>query len=206
MPVLFDLLRGNNVYICRNIVQVKQLSLILNIVLLLAVGFLYYKVYNTPEAVTISGPASSSKIVFVNSDSLMDNYTLFQDMQDRMEKKKDSLDQMLTSRGRALEQEIQQYQSGAGSMSAGERQLREETLMRKQQNLMDERDRLLDLLKEEEATLTDSIHADLMKSVKAFNKQYNFDFILGYSRGSGILFANDSLDITSKVVEGLNKK
>lgn len=184
----------------------KQLSLILNIVLLIAVAFLYVKVYSGEETVAISGPAAASKIVFVNSDSLMDNYTLFKNMQDNMEKKKDSLDQMLTSRGRALEQEIQQYQNGAGSMSDGERQLREEALMKKQQNLMQERDRLLDLLKEEEATLTDSIHADLMKSVKLFNKKYNYDFILGYSRGSGILFANDSLDITSKIVEGLNKK
>lgn len=186
--------------------KVKQLSLILNIVLLVAVGFLYYKVYSKEEPVSISGPAAASKIVFVNSDSLMDNYTLFKQMQDGMEKKKDSLDQMLTARGKALENEIQQYQQGAGSMSAGERQLREESLMKKQQNLMDERDRLLDMLKEEEASLTDSIHADLMKSVKAFNEKYKFDFILGYSRGSGILYANDSLDITKKIIEGLNKK
>lgn len=184
----------------------KQLSLILNVVLLVAVGILYYKVFTKEEVVAITGPAAASKIVFVNSDSLMDNYTLFKQMQEKMEKKKDSLDQMLTGRGKALENEIQQYQQGAEGMSAGERQLREETLMRKQQNLMDERDRLLDMLKEEEAALTDSIHNDLMKSVKAFNEKYKFDFILGYSRGSGILYANDSLDITSKIVQGLNKK
>ena len=78
--------------------------------------------------------------------------------------------------------------------------------MRKQQGLMQERDNLLDKLKEEEAALTDSIHNDLMTYLKEFNKSNKFDFILGYSRGGGILFANDSLDITKKVIEGINKK
>lgn len=185
----------------------KQVSLILNFVLLVAVGFLYYKVYSgsEQEPVIISGQAASSKIVFVNSDSLMDNYALFKGAQDNMEKKRDSLDQLLTNRGKALEREIKEYQDNAAGMSAGERQLREESLMRKQQGLMDERDRLLDLLKEEEASLTDSVHNDLMKSVKEFNKKHGYDFILGYTRGSGILYANDSLDITQLVLKGLNK-
>lgn len=185
----------------------KQASFILNFVLLIAVGFLYYKVYSGADQtpVILSNQAASSRIVFVNSDSLMDNYALFKEAQDKMEKKRDSLDQLLTGRGKALEREIKEYQDNASGMSSGERQLREESLMRKQQGLMDERDRLLDLLKEEEASLTDSIHNDLMKSVKEFNKKFGYDFILGYTRGSGILYANDSLDITQMVLQRLNK-
>ena len=186
--------------------KLKQVSLILNVILLVAVAFLYFKVYSKEEPVVVTGPAASSKVVFVNSDSLMDNYSFFNELQDRMEKKKDSLDRMLTARGSALEKEVQDYQQKAAGMSDGERQLREEALLRKQQGLMQERDNLLDKLKEEEAALTDSIHNDLMTYLKEFNKSNKFDFILGYSRGGGILFANDSLDITKKVIEGINKK
>lgn len=194
-------------YLCAKYKVVKQLSLVLNFILLAAVGFLYYKVYSDAGSgpVRLSEQATQSKIVFVNSDSLMDNYTLFKDVQEKMERKRDSLDQMLTGRGKVLEREIREYQENSGGMSSGERQLREESLMRKQQGLMDERDRLLDLLKEEEAALTDSLHNDLMKAVKAFNTKYGYDFILGYTRGSGILYANDSLDITRLVLKGLNK-
>lgn len=194
-------------YLCAKYKVVKQVSLVLNFILLAAVGFLYYKVYSDADAgpMRVSDQAVQSKIVFVNSDSLMDNYVLFKDVQERMERKRDSLDEMLIGRGKVLEREIREYQDKAGGMSAGERQLREESLMRKQQGLMDERDRLLDLLKEEEAALTDSLHNDLMKAVKAFNTKYGYDFILGYTRGSGILYANDSLDITRLVLKGLNK-
>ena len=34
----------------------------------------------------------------------------------------------------------------------------------------------------------------------------NYEFILGYQKGGGILLANDSLDITQQILEGLNKK
>lgn len=186
----------------------KQASLILNGILVIAVAFLYYKQFSSPEApkTPLSVQASQSKIVFVNSDSLMDSYSLFKEMSERMEKKRDSLDQLLTARGSALENEIKTYQETAGGMSDGERQLREESLMRKQQSLMADRDNLLDKLKTEEADLTDSIHADLMRYLKIYNKNQQYDFILGYSRGGGILLANDSLDVTKQVIEGLNKR
>jgi outer membrane protein len=185
----------------------KQASLILNGILVIAVAFLYYKQFSTPETkeTPLSVKASQSKIVFVNSDSLMDSYSLFKEMSDGMEKKRDSLDRLLTARGNNLEDEIKKYQETAAGMSDGERQLREESLMRKQQALMADRDNLLDKLKTEEADLTDSIHADLMRYLKTYNKNQQFDFILGYSRGGGILLANDSLDVTKQVVKGLNE-
>ena len=186
----------------------KNTSLVLNLVLLLAVGVLYYLHFKGPNVATapVSAEAAVAKIVYVNSDSLMDNYGFFKELQDRMEKRRDSLDQVLTARGNALEQEIKTYQSKAEGMSAGERQLREESLMRKQQALMDERDALLDQLKDEEMEMTDSVHADLMKYLRDFNKGGRYDFILGYSRGGGILLANDSLDVTRQVIDGLNKR
>jgi Skp family chaperone for outer membrane proteins len=36
------------------------------------------------------------------------------------------------------------------------------------------------------------------------NEEMNYKFILGYQRGSGILLANDSLDITKDVIRGIN--
>jgi outer membrane protein len=187
---------------------VKNLSFILNIVLLVAVLFLYVKVYSLEEepAVQFSGEAKSSRVVFVNSDSLMDNYRLFSDLQKQMEKKSDSLDAVLNSRGQALEKEVMEYQERAAGMSAGERQLREESLMRKQQALLDQRETLLKSMKAEEDALTDSIYNDLQAFLRKFNEKRKYDFILGYSRGGGIMLANDSLEITRQVIEGLNKR
>ncbi len=189
--------------------KVKQVSLILNAVLLAAVAYLYYLHFSDAgksETPALSGAAQHSNIVFVNSDSLMDSYALFKTMLESMGSKRDSLDKLLMSKGALLEKEIKDYQDRAAGMSSGERQLREEALMKKQQALMEERDVLLEGLKDEEAMLTDSIHADLISYLKVFNKKHGYDFILGYSRGGGILLASDSLDITKQVVDGLNQK
>lgn len=195
-------------YLCQKPKKLKQASLILNIVLLLAVIFLFYKVSSLENSIPapVSTHAADAKVVFVNSDSLMDRYQLFNDLKDRMEKKSDSLDRLLSGRGAALEKEVRDYQERAAGMSASERELREESLMRKQQGLMEQRESLLEELKNEEAALTDSIHGDLMKYLREFNRGYGYDFILGYTRGGGILLASDSLDITKQVLEGLNKK
>lgn len=193
----------------KNSYILKQASLILNAILILAVAYLYYLQFSKnsqEENVAISGPAMNAKIVFVNSDSLMDNYGLFKDMLESMGSKRDSLDKVLMNKGSLLEKEIKDYQERAAGMSTGERQLREESLMKKQQALMEERDMLLEKLKDEETELTDSIHSDLMSYLKVFNKVHGYDFILGYSRGGGILLASDSLDITKQVVKGLNQK
>jgi outer membrane protein len=187
--------------------KLKNLLLILNGILIVAVGFLYFKVYSNQDSpVKISGPAAESKIVFLNSDSLMDNYTLFNNIQKQLEKKKDSLDQIFTARGKALEAEIQNYQETGASLSEQQRQVKEESLTRKQQVYVSERDAVLEKLKDEEALMTDSLHNDLMRFLKDFNKKNNYDFILGYSRGGGIFLASDSLDITKAVLSGLNKK
>lgn len=186
----------------------KQVSLILNLILLVAVGILYFKVFGVEEEappVKVSGAAQSSRVVFVNSDSLLENYTYFRNLEELLDKKKDSLERVLTQKGQILEREMRDYQEKAGGMTASERQLREEMLMKKQQALMGERDDLFEKLKSEDAALSDSIHIDLMNYLKEFNKKHGYDFILGYSQGGGILFANDSLDVTRLVLQGLNR-
>ncbi|MGI8893113.1 MAG: OmpH family outer membrane protein [Bacteroidia bacterium] len=86
------------------------------------------------------------------------------------------------------------------------RQITEENLMKKQQSIMDKRQDLLRQFRDEEEKVQDEIHADLNNYLKEFNRDKNYSFILGYSRGSGILLANDSLDITGAVLQGLNQR
>ena len=183
----------------------KNSSLILNIVLLLAVAFLYVKVYSGDTDVEkLSGPAAASKIVFVNSDSLMDNYSLFKQIQGKMEKKRDSLDKLFTTRGESLQREIQAYQENGANMSPQERAQNEELLTRKQQSYVADRDAVMEKLGNEEKAMTDSLHNDLVTYLKKFNKDKHYDFIMCYTRGAGILLANDSLDITKVVIKGIN--
>jgi len=191
---------------------VKNLSLTLNIILILAVAFLFYKVYQTPMATntkpdSIADPVASdltNRIVYLNSDSLLNNYNYFNELSTSLEMKQDSIDRLLKRKAEALEKEIMSYQQGASTMSQEEMMKTEEILMKKQQTVIDLKDRLLGYLQEEEMRMNDSIHFHLNDYLKEMNKEKNYLFILGYQRGSGILLANDSLDITDAVIKGVN--
>ncbi len=91
-------------------------------------------------------------------------------------------------------------------MSPEDRAREEEQLMGKQQQLMEMKQSLVDQLQMEESDMNDSIHNNLTRYLREYNKDKNYLYILGYQRGSGILLANDSLDITREILEGLNKK
>lgn len=188
----------------------KNISLVLNVVLIAAVAFLYYKVYSNKSAV--EQPASNisalpeANIVYLNSDSLLDNYPYFTRLKNLLEKKSDSIENILKSKGKSLENEIKQYQETGGGMTDQQRQTTEESLGRKQQEFMKYKDDMTDELAMEEGKLNDSLHHHLTAVLKKLNRDKNYQFILGFQKGGGILLANDSLNITNLVLQELNKK
>ena len=188
----------------------KNLSLILNVVLIIAVAFLYYKVYSvkkdTFSAPAITVPAGPSSIVYVNSDSLLDNYPFFTALKNSLEKKQDSIESILKSRGRLLENDIKAYQQKGAAMTEQERQITEEGLGKRQQELLSYKDEMTNEMARAEENLNDTLHNNLISILKKYNKDKNYHFILGYQKGSGILLASDSLDITKQIIEELNKE
>ncbi|MFI5219308.1 MAG: OmpH family outer membrane protein [Bacteroidia bacterium] len=188
----------------------KNISLVLNAILIVAVAFLYYKVYLhkseteqvTPDMLVLP----EATIVYLNSDSLLDNYPYFIRLKNSLENKQDSIEIILKGRGRTLENEIKQYQETGAGMTEQQRQTTEESLGRKQQEFMKYKEDMTDELAQEEGKLNDSLHHHLTDVLKKFNRNKNYQFILGFQKGGGILLANDSLNITSLVLEELNKK
>ncbi len=184
--------------------------LIYCVLLTIAVGYLFYRVNRCESSCSSEGIAAVSKpegsIVFVNVDTLLENYNYYKSLREILKKKQDSVDVILKNRGRDLEGEIVNYQKRGATMTESQRNEEEERLGRKQQQLMQYKNNLLDQLSAEEESLQDSLHQHLVSYLKSLNQKANYHFILGYQRGNGILLANDSLDITKSVIEGLNKK
>lgn len=185
----------------------KNISLSLNVVLLAAVAFLYYKIYSKSESPGVTHlPLPESGIVFINSDNLLDKYDLFNSLKSTMEHKQDSVESILKRRSQELDGEVQVYQKQAIGMTDMEKQQVEEKLMLKQQNLVQLKQEMMGALTDEETIMNDSIHNSLIGYLKEFNKSKSYQFILGYQKGGGILLADDALDITNAVLEGINKK
>ena len=189
----------------------KNLSLILNIVLLLAVGVLYFLFFGNkpgtqkPAEAAING--ASPNIVYINSDTLLFNYGYFRTRQEALAQKEESADADLQSRGRALEREIAQAQQKAqsGLLAPKDIQQMQQQLAVKQQQLMQDQERITQELLQE----TQELQMELQKKVKdllvEIQAEKGYDYILNYGPGTGVLMVNEELDITRQLLERLNK-
>jgi outer membrane protein len=187
----------------------KNISFTLNAVLLIAVAFLYFKIYSVKEnkpVIISAADKNKASIVYVNSDSLLNNYPLLKTLEKQFNQKRDSVDRVLAARDKMLKEEYADFEKRAATMPEAQQQQEYEGFMRKQQQLVDLRDGLLKKLSDEQEQLQDSIHNNIVAYLKDYNKDRGYQFILSYQRGSGILLADDSLNITNDVLRGLNEK
>lgn len=196
----------------------KNVSLVLNAVLLVAVAVLYFLHFSARPAAlpaTASKPVSDSsatknpvaeKIAYVNSDSLLMNYEFYKNTIQQLEERRKKLETDIGGRARSLENEAVSFQQKGSSMTLEQAQLTERNLYRKQQELVQYRDRLGQQLAQEEQERTEELYNNIANYLKEYTKDKPYKLVLGYSRGGGILFADNSLEITQEVLAGLNKE
>lgn len=211
----------------------KNISLILNIVLVAAVAYLYYaqfssKKVNTTEIVDktenpkteivptdslisnepivdLSGLPTNST-VFVNVDTLFSKYEYYKTVKNDLERRAKKLEAEIQNRAAGLEADMQRYQAKAQTMTQEDYQAAQQDLMQKEQIIMQYREEQAGKLADEEARLTENLNATILKFIKTNYKDKGYQYILGYSKGGGILFADDRFDITKSVVDGLNEE
>lgn len=192
----------------------KNLSLILNIVLAVAVIVLYVLHFSSKPA---SGPgvsydgapaslftAEGLTIAYVNSDSLLRNYEFFKEMEKKMEERQQKLNREYQNRAQGLQNEIENFQRTANNMTMSQARAIEEDLRRKQQNLMVYQESLAQELMQEENKINTELYDKVSDYLQDYGKNKGLQLVLTYQKGSGVLYANDSMNITQDVIKGLN--
>lgn len=190
----------------------RYLSNSIQAILLIAVAFLYYLHFKKEETIPSAAgdmpksiPATHG-IVYVNSDSLLDQYDFYKSKKKEFEDAQERIKRELKSESDKLQQEMELYQQQAIGMTDMQRMQKEEQLTMKQQQLMQKKDNMLEKLDEQQNSSSDELYNRLHEFFSKYNKERNYSFILGFQKGGGILFANDTLNITREVIDGLNKE
>lgn len=191
----------------------KNVSAILNVILVIAVAFLFYKQFagdTKVEAISNTGENSISfdnvAIAYVDSDSLLANYKLTEEIANKLAEKQSKFEKEYQNRADGLQSEINDFQRTASNLTMAQGKALEESLMKKQQNLMRYQESLNMQLRQEEAKLNEDLYDNVSAFLKEYGKKNDLQLVLTYSRGSGVLYANQGLDISKAVIEGLNKE
>lgn len=148
----------------------------------------------------------SEAIVYVNSDSLLENYTYFKDIRSKIESKSKNAQVDLTAKGNAFQKEVAEYQQSAQTMSADARAATEQRLARKQQELTTYNQNASSALANESAAENEKLYEKVADYLKGYAKKKGYKMVLTYSKSNPtVLFADESLDVTKEVVSGLNE-
>jgi outer membrane protein len=206
-------------------ITVKNISLVLNIILIAAVGFLYYKDFSGSK-VNSATAASTSKdsvpaavapvvlsalpkgipIVFVNADTIFAKYELAKKSKASAEAKAAVYQKAYQAKVDQFQKEYSDYmeKAGAGAYTKEQGLQIEEGLKKKKEDIM-----MMEQNQEKMVSEMDNSNMDVQKKVydylERFNKEHGYYCVLAYTKsGGGVLGVNDSLDVTGQVLAGLN--
>lgn len=155
------------------------------------------------ETAAVTG---KDQIVYVNSDSLLTKYQYFKDLQAKMETKTKAAQGDMGAKTQAFQREVAQYQQQQNTLPADQRAATEQRLARKQQELQAYQQNAGSALQRDQAAEQEKLYDKVADYLKTYAKKKGFKMVLTYAKGnSAILFADESLDVTSEVIVGLNE-
>ncbi|MFN8245865.1 MAG: OmpH family outer membrane protein [Ferruginibacter sp.] len=196
----------------------KQFSIALNVLLLLAVGYLYYVHFSsssTGQAKAAALPAAAHKpvsgghvnIAYVDLDSLNEKIHFIRDKRKELESEQKAIETEWENGYRNLENQKNNFLKKGNAITQQEAEVFQESLLRQQQQVDGRKQSANQKLGEKSYKFMD----DMQKQLKAFLNEYNADRNYQYilTTGTGLdylVYKDSSMNITDDVVNGMNEK
>ncbi|HXB39302.1 MAG TPA: OmpH family outer membrane protein [Bacteroidia bacterium] len=201
----------------------KQVSLIVNIILVAAVAVLFYlysslkknvealgmqtvTTLQTPATLNVNtGSLKDAKIAYLNIDSLDYNYEFILDNSKEMRAREASLQNQYSGMVAKFQADYQELQQAAQAGLRPQAELEKEKVRLEQmQYEIAAKEKQMQQLQEE----VGKKQGEMLKKVSSFISTYNngrYDYILAYTANvSSVLYAKPGLDLTKEILEGLN--
>ena len=189
----------------------KKVSIVLFVILFASIIGLYFmhfaKSTKSSSVATVAGVPGQG-IAYVNIDSVIFKFEMFFDRRNDLMSKQKSAEAELNSKGTQYQKDAKDYQDkmNKGLITRATAAQIEQSLVQQQQELVSLRDKLQSNLMDEEQVMNRQILEYITKFLEEHKSEYNYQYILGKSFGGVVLFSDNSLDITQKVLDAINNK
>lgn len=154
------------------------------------------------------GTAKGIKIAFVDIDSLLTNYEFSKNINKEMLRKEENMRMTLSEKAKEIQADIDDFTRKLQNNVYATQQRAEEEQARilKREEAYN---KLTERLSSELAAESQKNNIILRDSINSFLKEYNksagYDLIIS-RLGDNLLYANEALDITKEVINGLNER
>ena len=193
----------------------KNISLIVNIVLAICLGVLFVLFFSLRGKVkeleiqpSVSSISGSGRVVYVNMDTLYSKYDKSIDVKAQLLEIQKKAEADFNSKKSAFEKSAAEYQDKAqkGLLLRSEATKIEQQLGEEQQRLYKLGQDMQTNLSDESQVQNRKLFNNIVEYLKDYNKNGKYQYIFSHAFGGNLLYASDSLDITNKVLKGLNEK
>lgn len=194
----------------------KNVLVALNIVLLAAVGFLFYKYFTLSKEADSSGknlvtkeaqaPANGDcRIAYFEMDSVESYCEMVKDVKQELTRKEENRNTELARMDQQIRDKATEYESQRATMTPAQGEMAQQDIFQRNQKLQ-ERKQELD---QDYQNTYMRLNTEMKKKIETFLNEYNknktYSYIFAYE--SGLFFYKDSAyNITRDVVNGLNEK
>jgi outer membrane protein len=191
----------------------KNASIITNVILSVAVVVLFILHFTSkpaasePGSVTEGEMAAAGDIVFIQIDSLVSQYDMFNDLKSELESKAQTIQSDLTKRSRAFENDVKDFQQKVqkGLITRSQAETQQQQLAMREQELQNYANQKQVEMQEEEQVLYRRVFDALNTYLAKMNQEKGFAMIISTNSATNtILLGDKGLDITKMVVSGLN--
>lgn len=194
----------------------KNFSIVWNVVLAVTVFAICFSGCTPQKSGEVSAGGSgnavhagAAKIVYINTDTLMNNYLLAVELNEAFLKTQEERRTELNVKAKSLDQEANEFQrklQNNGFLSEARAVDARDQLLVKQENLRRLQQDMMDKSAREQNELNRKLYDKLTSFLKEYKKEKGFDIVLSTQLGGNVLFAGEGFDITPDVVGRLNEE
>lgn len=194
----------------------KNVSLILNVLLLVAVAVLFYLHFSSKNTTAQPKIASSSnqaatvgnrefKIAYFEMDSVNNNFVLIRDVKSQLSKEEEKINSELTRLQKSYNDRITHYQGQANNMSQVESENANRDILQLQDKIRTTKQTMESRYQDLYMRKMQDVKLKVEDYLKEYNSNKGYSYILAYEPGF-IFYRDSALNITSDLINGLNAK
>jgi outer membrane protein len=188
----------------------KNFTLGLNIVLVIAVAVLFYLHFSSPRSAagvaagsTKPVPAGSFKIAYFETDSIQSQFEYFKEISSELDAKNQANAKVLGDMKSTFSSKYQELQKVANSLSQAELASKQQELMQMEKTFQGKEKMMSDEMQDETFRKLQDVKKKIEDYLKEYNKDKGYAFI--FSNSADLMYLKDSTyNITQDVVRGLN--
>ncbi len=188
----------------------KNFSLIINVVLVVLVGYLYYLHFksNKKTGVHVQGIKDSSnhpgtKVAYLDLDSLESNYAYYKKINAEFQRKQNASNDEVTNMQKRFQNRAIQLQQKGPTMNQQEQESAMKEINQMQESLQNKKQFLDNELFNYNTKMKEDILTRIQNYLKEYNRDGRYDYIFSYEPGF-MFYKDTALNITKDVINGLN--